>query len=263
MGIAPKLFDTHCHLAMSELKEDLDSVFDRAYLEGVKGVLAVASNEEDSLISIDIAKNYSEVVWGASVGIHPHEAERYSGKIPLDLQDQAERNPVVAVGETGLDYYYDNSPRELQRELFVAHIGLAKQVEKPLIMHVRDAFDDAYVILREEGLPQKGGIVHCFSGSYNDAKKALDMGLYISFSGILTFPKASELRETAKKIPLDRLLCETDAPYLAPVPKRGKRNEPSFVKYVYEVLASVKGVTIEDLAEQICLNIKILFDGVV
>jgi len=258
----PKFIDTHCHLAMAELNEELDQVLERAKAQSTMGILAVGSDEESSLTSIDIANNHAGLVFGAAVGIHPHEAQQFSGKIPLGLQEQAKRHPVVAVGETGLDYYYDNSPRNLQRELFVAHIELAKQVDKPLIIHVRDAFDDAFDILQEEGVPRKGGVIHCFSGTYQDARRALDMGLYISFSGILTFPRAEGVRDVAKMVPLDKLLCETDAPYLAPVPKRGKVNEPSFVRYVYEVLASIKGMEVEDLSEKIYLNVKTLFGGV-
>jgi len=258
----PKFVDTHCHLAMTELSEDLCQVLERAQAQNVTGVLAVGSDEESSLISVDIANNHAGLVFGAAVGIHPHEAQQFSGKMPFGLREQAKRHPVVAVGETGLDYYYDNSPRDLQQQLFVAHIELARRVDKPLIMHVRDAFDDAFSILRAEGVPPKGGVIHCFSGTYQDARMALDMGLYISFSGILTFPKAEGLREVAKMVPLDRLLCETDAPYLAPVPKRGKVNEPSFVRYVYEVLASVRGMEAEKLSEKIYLNVKTLFGGV-
>lgn len=237
-----RYIDTHCHLAMSPLVEDVAGVIARARKSGLSRMLVVASDEKSSHNVVALAEHRADDGLFAAVGIHPHDAASAPSGLPESIRKLAANDSVVAVGETGLDYYYDNSPRKLQCSLFREHIALAKETGKPLVVHVRDAFDDAFRILEEEGVPPCGGVIHCFCGFEEDARKAIDLGFYISFSGLVTFPSAKTLRKTVAMIPEDVILCETDSPFLAPQPMRGKTNEPAYVRHVYEEVARARGV---------------------
>jgi TatD DNase family protein len=222
-------------------------------------MLVVASDEKSSHDVVTLAERRAGDGLFAAVGIHPHDAGSAPSGLPESIREIAAKESVVAVGETGLDYYYDNSPRDLQRSLFCEHIALAKEAGKPLVIHVRDAFDDALRILEKEGGPSCGGVIHCFCGTEEDARKAIDMGFYISFSGLVTFPSAKELRKTAALIPRDVILCETDSPFLAPRPLRGKTNEPAYVRHVYEEVARTRGVDLKNFVPAVEQNAARLF----
>jgi TatD DNase family protein len=244
---------------MSPLAEDIEGVLSRAREYGVFRMLVVASDRPSSHDVVRIAESLAGEGLSAAVGIHPHEAETARDGLPEDICDLARKDVVVAVGETGLDYYYDNSPRDLQRKLFREHVRLAKEVKKPLVVHVRDAFEDAFKILEEEDAASCGGVIHCFCGTVEDARKAVDMGFFVSFSGLVTFPSAKGLRKTVALLPEDVILCETDSPFLAPQPMRGRTNEPANVRYVYEEVARARNVGLEDFAMAVKNNAARLF----
>jgi TatD DNase family protein len=244
---------------MSPLAEDIEGVLSRAREYGVFRMLVVASDRPSSHDVVRIAESLAGEGLSAAVGIHPHEAETARDGLPEDIRDLVRRDVVVAVGETGLDYYYDNSPRDLQRKLFREHVRLAKEVKKPLVVHVRDAFEDAFKILEEEDAASCGGVIHCFCGTVEDARKAVDMGFFVSFSGLVTFPSAKGLRKTVALLPEDVILCETDSPFLAPQPMRGRTNEPANVRYVYEEVARARNVGLEDFALAVKNNAARLF----
>ena len=241
------LVDSHCHLDFADFEEDRPAVLSRAKAAGVELMVTISTKitEADKIISL--AEAHDELV--CSVGIHPHEAGREPETDAATLVARAAHPKVVGIGETGLDYFYEHSPRDAQQKNFRAHIEAARQSQLPLIVHARDADADTANILEDE--MQKGvypGLIHCFTAGPELAKRALDIGFYISISGIATFKNATDLRETIKSIPLERLLVETDAPFLAPVPNRGKRNEPAFVADTAAALAELKGVSSEELA---------------
>jgi len=241
------LVDIHCHLEFPALAFDIDGVIARAQAAGVGVCLSISTKLETFPRVRDMATRFDNV-W-CSVGIHPHEAavEPLTGAAPLI--ERADDPKAIGIGETGLDYFYQHSPRPAQGANFRAHIEAARRTGLPLIVHTRDAEDETVAILREE--TAKGafsGVLHCFTGTKMLAQAALDLGFYISASGIMTFKKSEALRAVLKDVPLDRLLVETDAPYLAPVPHRGKSNEPAFVAHTAAALAELKGVTTEELA---------------
>ena len=255
------LTDTHCHLDKEYYLDGLDAVFKNALDNDVKRVLFVGSlNYSGESVRVANGENALEV-W-AGVGVHPHEAASMPDGIIPEIRQLAADKKVVAVGEIGLDYFYDISPRDIQRKVFREQIEFAREIKKPVVVHVRDAKEksdgdanaDNIRILREAHAEDCGGVIHCFSGNEQDAYNALDLGFYISFAGPLTFKRNTELREIAAKLPLDRLLCETDSPYLAPEPFRGRTNEPCHVKQVYELLAMLREMTIEELSEKIDEN---------
>jgi TatD DNase family protein len=196
----------------------------------------------------------------AAIGIHPHDAGKVLPEFWPALEELAKSPRVVGIGETGLDYFYDHSPRQVQREVFARFLALATSVKRPVICHVRDAHDDAIEILRGGPIPDAGGVVHCFSGTVDHARRYLDMGLYLSFSGVITFKKADDLRQAAAYAPANRILVETDAPYLAPVPHRGQRNEPAFVLETLKALAQVRGISLGAAAEATTGNAFRLFN---
>ncbi len=236
------LVDSHCHLDFPGLAEITDDVLAEMHAEGVSHLLCVSVNLTDFPRVLALAERHPEVY--ASVGVHPdHEVEEEPSV--ATLASLAAHPRVIAIGETGLDYYRLTDRPEWQRERFRTHIRAAIQCGKPLIIHAREAAEDTLALLREEGAMRVGGVMHCFTESQAVAERALDMGLYISFSGILTFKNAENLREVARTVPLDRLLVETDAPYLAPVPYRGKTNRPAYVRFVAETLARVHGIPLE------------------
>lgn len=252
------LVDSHCHLDFPEFAPELDAVVARAHAAGVKTCVSIGTTLEKFPRVRAVAERF-ENVW-CSVGIHPHEAEKESIESAAPLIEHARHPKVVGIGETGLDFYYEHSPRDLQKAAFRAHIEAARQTGLPLIVHTRDAEDETIAILRDE--MKRGaftGLIHCFTGTQKLANAALDFGFFISVSGIATFKKSDELRAVLRNVPLDRLLVETDAPYLAPMPHRGKRNEPAFVVNTAAVLAELKGVSADELARATTDNFFRLF----
>jgi TatD DNase family protein len=243
----PVLTDSHAHLSWKELREDLDEVLARAADRGVKRVVTISCRIGDYEEVLDLAAARPELL--AAVGVHPHEAKDWTDDHAAAIGALAGRPEMIAVGEMGLDYHYDNSPRELQQEVFARQIRLAHELGKPIVVHTREAEEDTARILEEERAGELGGVIHCFTSSGVLAERSLAMGFAISFSGIVTYPSAKDLQEVAKTVPSDRLLVETDSPYLSPAPHRGKwPNEPARVRDTAEFLAKLRGETIEDLA---------------
>jgi len=249
------LVDSHCHLTGSYLGEDqLEAVLDRARAAGVHGLVAVGCNLDDSRLVLALARRRPQVQ--ASLGVHPHDARTWD---PLtgDALEALLADPAARfVGETGLDWHYDLSPRDTQEAVFRAQIRLARKLDKPLMIHTREAPEATLRVLREEGA--RRGIIHCFSEDMAFARGALDLGFHLSFSGIVTFRNAQAIRDVAAWAPLDRILVETDAPYLAPVPFRGKSNEPAYVTHVAAQVAALRGLTPERLAEVTTSNLEAL-----
>ncbi|MCO1333984.1 TatD family hydrolase [Microbulbifer sp. OS29] len=243
------LVDSHCHLDRLKLDKfdgDLDAVLELARSRGVGKFLCVGISLENANAVVDIAARYQDVV--CSVGVHPLDVD--SGMAGVDqLIEMASRPGVVALGETGLDYYYSTETREVQQQSFIAHLQAAGRTELPVIVHTRDAREDTIALIKEHGDTRTAGVLHCFTENWEMAKAALDLNYYISLSGIVTFKNAEELRDVARKLPLDRLLVETDSPYLAPVPYRGKPNIPAYVREVAEYVAELRGIPYEQLAE--------------
>lgn len=254
------LVDSHCHLDYLEREgEDLEGVVARAKEAGVGRLLTISTKLSDFETVLSIAERFGDVY--CSVGVHPHEAAEEGQGDPQRLLALAEHPKVVGIGETGLDYFYEHSPRDRQKQSFRAHIAAARQSGLPLIVHSRDADEDTISILQEE-YHTRGpfpGVIHCFTAGPELAEAALSIGFYISLAGILTFKTADALRDTVREVPLERLLVETDAPFLAPVPKRGKRNEPAYVVHTAEVLANLKGVSTDELAAATSRNFFDLF----
>ncbi|HEY3301980.1 MAG TPA: TatD family hydrolase [Candidatus Binatia bacterium] len=253
------LIDSHAHIQGPEFAADFQAVIDRAHAAGVEKIVVVGGAGE--LASNDAAVTAANSFAGlfATVGMHPHDVKDVSEEDLKRLKDLTADPKVVAVGETGLDFYYDHSPHDLQTKIFARFIHMARETRLPLVVHDRDAHREIAEILRSEGGGDLRGVIHCFTGDYEAAKIFLDLGFYLSFSGILTFKNAGTLREVARKLPLDRILVETDSPYLAPVPHRGKRNEPAFVLHAAETLATVKGLDLHDVAEATSRNTRDLF----
>ena len=251
------IVDSHCHLADEAFVGDLDAVIARAQAAGVARVLCILSADEDD--ELERARKVA-AAWPAvafSAAIHPHRAGAYAGNAAgaaAITRRAVEVRSAAAVGEIGLDYHYDFAPRDVQRDVFAAQVALAVELDKPVVIHTREATDDTMAVLREAGAGRIRGVMHCFSGTPDEARLALDLGFFISLAGILTFPKAANLRELARFVPEDRVLVETDAPFLAPVPHRGKRNEPAWVVETLGVLSNVAGVPAPALAERIVLN---------
>lgn len=257
--MAPHFIDTHAHLDYPHLAEQIDDVLARAQAADIKTIITIGVKLSTADQPKALADAY-ENVW-CSVGIHPHEAENEPLSCDVDaIREAADHPKVVAIGEAGLDYFYDNAPRQRQADSLRAQITVARELDVPIIIHARDADDDMAAILEDEY--QKGayrGVLHCFSSGAELARRALAIGFYVSFSGIVTFKSASEIQEVAKSVPLDRILVETDAPFLAPVPMRSKKNEPAFARHTAEFLAELRGVTVERLAEQTTDNALRLF----
>jgi len=251
-----RLFDSHCHIDFPHYEGDQAEVFNRMSESGVEGCVLVGVDLDhlDRLKGLAEARNN---VW-FSVGIHPNHEVECEPAVD-QLCKLADHPRCVAIGETGMDFFRHHVEANVQEARFRAHITAAKQLSKPVIVHMRDADEATARILREEKIGECGGIMHCFSSNWRVAKEALDLGMHISFSGNVTFKRNDELREVARQVPLDRLLVETDAPFLAPVPHRGKRNEPAYVKHVAECVAEVKGIAIEELADATTQNATELF----
>ncbi|MBI3301464.1 MAG: TatD family hydrolase [Deltaproteobacteria bacterium] len=251
--------DSHCHLTDPQFDNDRKAVIERARAAGVSCFIVIGATGDFSHNpkAVALAQEHADVF--AVVGVHPHDAKTITADTYARLRELVQEPRVVGLGETGLDFYYDNSPREDQRTHFRAFIRLARELGLPLSMHVRDAYDEAAHTLRVEGERQVRGVMHCFTGSVEDARAFLDLGLSLSFSGIITFKNAHALREVARIVPLDRLLIETDCPLLAPAPYRGKRNEPAYVVQVAKTVADVKGLALAEVAEAARRNTEALF----
>ncbi|MDH3282201.1 MAG: TatD family hydrolase [Gammaproteobacteria bacterium] len=251
-----ELVDSHCHIDFEPLASQLPEVLLQAQRNQVAYLLCVSVNLEDFPRVQALARTYREVF--ASVGIHPNERDGREATVD-ELIGLADDPDIVAIGETGLDYFRSTGDVEWQRERFRRHIEAAVQSHKPLIVHSRAAPDDTISILREGGADKAGGVMHCFAEDWRVARQALDLGLYISFSGIVTFKNAEPIKDVARKAPLDRILVETDSPYLAPVPFRGKTNQPAYVKHTAEYVAKLRGTSLEDLAVATTANFFALF----
>lgn len=251
------LFDTHVHLNAEQFEEDLEEVIERAKSVGVSNVVVVGFDRPTILRAMELIEQYDFMY--ASVGWHPVDAIDMKEEDLKWIEELSEHPKVVAIGEMGLDYHWDKSPKEIQKEVFRKQIRLAKRVQLPIIIHNREATADIIEILEEENAADVGGIMHCFSGSAETAKKCVGMNFYISLGGPVTFKNAKKPKEVAAEIPLDRLLIETDCPYLAPHPHRGKRNEPSYVKLVAEQIAEIKNLTLEEVEEATTQNARKLF----
>jgi len=242
-----KLVDSHCHLDDEKFAGDLDAVIERARAAGVERMMAIGTGDgpADLETAVRLADRYP--FFYATVGVHPHDAAKATDDTFGRLRDLLPDPKVLALGEIGLDYHYDFSPRDIQRTVFVRQLELAHDAGKPIVIHTREAWTDTMQVLREHYTG--AGIFHCFTGGPAEAQEGLDFGFHLSFGGVLTFPKAETVREAARLTPLDRLLVETDAPYLAPVPHRGKRNEPAFLVETARKLAEVRGIPAEELAD--------------
>jgi TatD DNase family protein len=252
------LVDSHCHLEFPDFAPERKAVIDRARAAGVGHMLTISTRVRRFDEIARIAEAHDDI--SCSLGTHPHSAEEEQDVTTADLVVVGAHPKVVGIGETGLDYYYDNSPRDLQQAAFRRHISAALELGLPLIVHTRDADEDTIRILREEGAGTGlTGVIHCFSSGRQLAEECLDFGFHISFSGIVTFKKSQELREIAASVPLDRMLVETDAPFLAPTPKRGQRNEPAYVVHTASILASLHNVDQAELSRRTTLNFFTLF----
>ncbi|MBI4654266.1 MAG: YchF/TatD family DNA exonuclease [Nitrospirae bacterium] len=251
-----KLIDTHCHLEMEEFDKDRGEVIQRAKESDVEYIINIASDRESNIKGLRLSAEHSEIY--LSVGIHPHNTKSLNEDVYNEIRDWLKHPNVVAIGEIGLDYHYMHSPKETQIDAFKKQLAIAKDSGLPVIVHSREAKDDTMRILKEaaHGI---SGVLHCFSGNIDMAKNAMEMGFYISIAGPVTFQNAKNLKEIARFIPDEYLLIETDAPYLSPVPMRGKRNEPSFLKYTAQFIADLRGISLPDIARITTLNAKRLF----
>jgi len=255
------LVDSHCHLDRLDLEPfdgKLDAALEHAQAQGVSHFLCVCIDLEHLEDVLEPANQHDHIY--ASVGVHPSTTEG-SDPSAAELVILAEHEKIVAIGETGLDYFYNKGDLEWQRERFRQHIRAAKQCNKPLIIHMRDATEDCLRIMKEEDAGEVGGVMHCFVEDWGTAKRCLDLNFHISFSGIVTFKNAQDLKTVAKKLPIEKMLVETDSPYLAPVPHRGKSNQPAYVKHVAEHVAELRGVRMEAIADVTSENFFNLFSG--
>lgn len=255
------LIDSHCHLNYPELKADLPGALQRAREVGVGKFLTISTEMKEFPEVLKITQTYPDVF--CTIGVHPHEAEKHPSLTEEELKQGTLYPKVVGLGETGLDYYYEHSPKEIQKQCLRAHIHVHQETELPLVIHSREGEEDLLQIFKEEKVGSLNGkapgVIHCFSGTEYLAEETLAMGFYISISGIVTFKKAETLREIVKKVPLDRLLVETDAPFLAPVPHRGKPNEPAYVVNTAYCVAEIKNLSLEELKQATTENFYRLF----
>lgn len=257
------MIDSHCHLADDAFTKDLPDVVERAQAAGLTHALCIlaAENATEGKRARDLVKLWPALRFG--IGVHPHQAGQFTGResevVALVRTSLTSLPEARAVGEIGLDYHYDFAPRPVQHEVFRLQIRLARELDLPIIVHTREAEDDTLAILREEAGGSVRGVMHCFTGTPRLAAEALALGMHISFAGIVTFPKGANVREVAAIVPADRLLCETDSPYLAPIPHRGKRNEPAWVGRVAEELSTLRGVPLQELRQQTSVNFHTLF----
>ncbi len=252
------LIDSHCHIDDARFDADREVMMTRARAAGVEHFVTIGCDLETSRAAVALAQRASVHLLRRS-GVHPHEVKLIEEDWYDELRSLARSDRVVAYGEIGLDYHYDHSPRDVQRIRFREQIQLARELKLPIVIHTREAQEDTITILKEEKASELGGVFHCFSGDAWLAKDALDLGFYLSFSGVVTFQNAVMLREIVKTVPLDRILVETDSPYLTPAPHRGKRNEPAYVRQVAEKIAEIHGIDMEKVEEATTQNTKRLF----
>jgi TatD DNase family protein len=247
-----KLVDSHCHLDDEQFDTDREETIERARAAGVEAMMAIGTGNgpPDLEAAVRLADQYPFI--HATVGVHPHDAAKATEDTFATLRKLADHPKVQALGEIGLDYHYDFSPRDVQRSVFERQLAIAAEAGKPVVIHTREAWEDTMAMLRSRW--QGGGIMHCFTGDEQQAREALDLGFHLAFGGVLTFPKADAVRQAARITPADRLLVETDCPYLAPVPRRGKRNEPAFLVETARRLAEVRSASIEEIAQQTTAN---------
>jgi len=257
------VIDSHCHLADDAFVKDLPDVIARAQQAGLTGALCIlaAENPTEAERARQLARMWPALRFG--IGLHPHQAGQFSGRedevVPLVRSVITSIPEARALGEIGLDYHYDFAPKDVQQKVFRVQIGLARELELPVIIHTREAEDDTVAILREESGGTVRGVMHCFTGTRKLADEALALGMYLSFAAIVTFPKGANVRDVAAIVPPNRLLCETDSPYLAPTPHRGKRNEPAWVVRVAEELSTLRGVPVDEVRRQTSANFDALF----
>ena len=257
------MIDSHCHLADKTFAADLDQIVARARDAGLERALVIleAGNDEEAAQGERLRGLWPEVRFG--IGVHPHQAHQFAAdpsRAAIVVREQIARTPAArAVGEIGLDYHYDYSPRDVQHAVFRAQVRLARQLSLPVVIHTREADEDTLAILRDEGGGDVRGVLHCFTGGPSLADAGLELGFYVSLAGIITFPRAEDLRQTVRRVPLDRLLTETDSPFLAPVPYRGTRNEPAYVARVVETLAAMHDIPAAALAARTAANFHTLF----
>jgi TatD DNase family protein len=251
------LIDTHAHLDFPELAHDLPGVFSRAAERGIHEIITIGIDIPSSRKAAELAQSYPHVY--ATVGIHPHGARILGADTLNTLHDLAGSKKVVAVGEIGLDYYRDRQPRALQRECLLQQIDIARKANLPVVFHIRDAFEDFFDSIADQAREVAGLVFHCFSGDWDVARKCLDLGGYLSIPGTVTFHKAESQQEVVRRAPMERLLLETDAPFLAPVPYRGKPNEPSFMRYTAAKVAELRGLTLDEVAECTTRNARQVF----
>jgi TatD DNase family protein len=257
LGNDISLVDTHCHLDMEAYNDDLEEVLLRAEINSVTTILTIGIDLKSSQRAVQIANKYKNIY--AAVGIHPHHAEEVSPVILNDLQKLAEEKKVVAYGEIGIDTVKNYAPLAAQRDAFIRQLNLAKKLDLPVIIHDREAHEEVYSLLLANGPFPAGGVIHCFSGDSELALKFINLGFYISIPGVVTFKKAEMLQNAAANIPLDKILIETDGPFLAPVPQRGKRNEPLLTLYIAKKIAELKETTLDKVATQTTINAENLF----
>lgn len=251
--------DSHCHLADPKLRDDADMLVTRAREAGVSTIISVGaiSSLETDRCAVEIAERHDGIY--AAIGVHPHDAKDCDADRLAQLRDLAHSSKVVAIGESGLDFHYMHSPPEAQKTALRRHLELAAELDKPIVIHCRDAEAEVLAIVSEIGMPPRSGVIHCFTGDSAAARRLVALGFHISFSGILTFRNAAQIREAAKIVPVERLMVETDAPYLAPEPYRGKRNEPAYVVRTLEKLAQLREMPPLALGVQLEANVNRLF----
>ena len=250
--------DTHCHFNHKQFADNLPEFIERAQNAGVGQMIVVGYDMPSSELAVQLSEQHSGILF-AVVGVHPHDAKDWNGESDARLRELSDHPHVVAIGEIGLDYHYDFSPRDLQETAFRAQMQIARYVGLPVVIHCREAYGDTLQILSEEGADETGGVMHCWAGSVEEADKTVALGLALGFGGTLTFKNAETTRQAAQRVPLETLLVETDAPYLAPVPHRGKPNEPAYTRLVAEKLAELRGLTLPELATLTTANARRIF----
>ena len=253
-----ELIDTHCHLTFDDLAQDIDGVLARSRAAGVTEWITVGTNLQENRKAIEFAERFENMY--AAIGIHPHDAKTATADAIQELKNLAQHEKVVAIGETGLDYHYDFSPRQQQKEVFAEHLKIASELGLPVIIHCREAFDETMQILEEHRSTVKKVVFHCFSGSPEQAKVVLDKGFYISYTGVVTFKNARIKQEAARIVPVDRLMLETDSPYMSPEPMRKQKvNEPALMIHTARFLAELKQMDLEDFAQAVTATSKDFF----
>ncbi|MDF1545330.1 MAG: TatD family hydrolase [bacterium] len=250
------MIDSHCHLDFKQFEQNRSEAIENAHAAGVESIINIGTDLESSKFSVNLARANAGVY--AAVGVHPHDASTVTDTLLAQIGELASDPKVVAIGEIGLDYYRDRSPRDIQRKAFRAQLNLAVESQLPIVIHTRESFDDTVEIVREYASSLRGGVFHCFPGDAAQAEAVFDLGFHVSFGGIITFPKANMAR-TASQVPIDKIILETDAPFLTPVPHRGKTNYPEYVKHVYRKLAELKEMPAAEVEKRVDRNCQKLF----